>query len=101
MPPMLTSAFAGVEVKVISTRPPTMGALGAGATVGVKVGGDVVTGTAWGKDATTICAGAPPTNLVRSSLISPFTYAVISVPFGIVTSLPCMKRKKGAAGKKT
>ncbi len=40
-------------------------------------------------------------NFVRSSLISPFTYAVISVPFGIVVSFPCVKRKNGAAGHTT
>ena len=40
------------------------------------------------------------TKLSGFTLISPFTYAVISVPFGMVISLPLMKRNKGAAGKK-
>src|SRR2546429_5068254 len=39
-------------------------------------------------------------NLAPSSGVSPAMYAVISVPFGIVMSLPCMNRKNGAAGKK-
>ncbi len=38
-------------------------------------------------------------NLLGSSVISPLIYAVISVPFGIVMSLPFINRKKGAAGK--
>src|ERR1700682_3127355 len=40
-------------------------------------------------------------NFAGSRGVSPAMYAVISVPLGIVMSLPCMKRKKGAAGKKT
>src|SRR6266496_302254 len=40
-------------------------------------------------------------NFKGSRGVSAATYAVISVPFGIVISLPCMKRKNGAAGKKT
>ena len=71
----------------------------------------------FGTDATSICASAAETlellelliasvlppcwNLACSNLVSPLMNAVISVPFGIVMSFPCMNRKNGAAGKNT
>src|SRR5437016_4593268 len=52
-------------------------------------------GTAIGID------GAVEENFAGSMVKSPLTYAVISVPFGTVVSLPCMNRNSGAAGKNT
>src|SRR5262245_46350369 len=40
-------------------------------------------------------------NFAESNGKFPLIYAVISVPFGTVMSLPCMKRKNGAAGQNT
>ena len=36
-----------------------------------------------------------------TNTVSPSTYAVISVPCGILTSFPCMNRNRGAAGQST
>ena len=40
-------------------------------------------------------------NWARASGISPSENAVISVPSGMLMSLPCMNKKRGAAGKNT
>ena len=37
-------------------------------------------------------------NFARSSFTSPLMYAVTSVPLGMVTSFPCLRRKTGATG---
>ena len=64
----------------------------------------VVLGVATAADAEDTVArgiGAEEANLAGSSFMSPFMKAVISVPLGIVMSLPCMNRNRGAAGKNT
>src|SRR5581483_5962886 len=40
-------------------------------------------------------------SFARSSFSSPWVKAVISVPSGMLASLPCMNKKNGAAGQKT
>src|SRR5260370_22025294 len=99
-PSISMSAPSGVDDTTNSAAAPWSGDTGVvsvGPAFGVAAGD--AGGTCWvagtGGAAGTRGAGW---NFVRSSFTSPLTYAVTSVPLGIVTSFPCMRRKTGAAG---
>src|SRR5258708_7945365 len=47
------------------------------------------------------CVAGLSSNFARSSWTFPLTYPVISVPLGMLMSLPRTNRKRGAAGKNT
>src|SRR5262249_3996788 len=108
----LTSMSAPSGREVTDIRPTSEGRAGAVdagvGVVGTDDGACLVSGGLIAETGAVVgaaeAAGTSPCrapNFSFVNLISPFTYAVISVPLGIVTSLPCMKKKKGAAEKNT